>query len=262
MSDEIVVRHSGPAATVTINRPDQRNAITYEMWHRFPQVFQELDADPNVRVVLLTGAGDKAFSAGADIKDFEQTRSTPEKARDYKRKVDAACDALASMSKPTVVVARGYLVGGGFELAIHADIRVGDETVQVSLPAAKRGIAVGHRLMSRLEHLAGAANASYLLLTARFLNAQDAKIAGLLNVVVPPAELDSFVDGLVRDLAATSPMSHRMHKAVIHDLIEYGALDLIPEERRALPSQADDGEDFHEGVRSFMEKRPPKFTGR
>lgn len=262
MSDDIVVRRDGVVATVTINRPDQRNAIKFEMWQRFAEVFEELDADPDLRVVLLTGAGDKAFSAGADIKDFEETRSTPEKQRRYKAAVERACEALVSMSKPTVVVARGYLVGGGFELAIHADMRVGDDTVQVGLPAAKRGIAVGHAMASRIEHLAGAANASYLLLTARFLNAQDAKMAGLLNAVVPPDELDGFVEALVKDLAETSPMSHRMHKGVLRDLVEYGAVELIPEERRALPSQADDSEDFHEGVASFKEKRPPRFTGR
>ena len=262
MSDEIVVRRSGSTATVVINRPQQRNAITYHMWGQFPAIFSELDADPSVRVVLLTGEGEKAFSAGADIKDFEDTRSTPDKARDYKGRVEAACEALAALSKPTIVVARGYCVGGGFELAIHADIRIGDDTAQIGLPAAKRGIAVGHHFMSRLEHLAGAAHTSYLLLSARFLNAEESRNAGLLNAVVAPADLDTFVRELVADIAETSPMSHRVHKAVIKDLIEYGSADSVPEGRLALPSAADDSDDFREGVRSFMEKRKPSFTGR
>lgn len=261
MSDELLVERSGATATLTINRPAQRNAISYGLWGEFPKALAELDADSAVRVVLLTGAGDKAFSAGADIKDFEQTRSSPEKSRDYRGRVETACEALAGMSKPTIVVVRGYCIGGGLEFAIHADIRVGDDTAQLSLPAAKRGLGVGHRMMSRLEHLAGAANTSYLLLSARMLNARDAKSAGLLNEVVAPARLASFVEGLATDIAEASPVSHRNHKAVIEDLIEYGSVHLIPSERLDRPA-AEGSEDFWEGVQSFKERRKPNFPGR
>ena len=261
MSNELLIRRSGQAATVVINRPDQRNAITYDMWGQFPTVFAELDADPEIRVVLVTGDGDRAFSAGADIKDFQETRSTPEKSHSYRGRVEAACEALANLSKPSIAVVRGYCIGGGFELAIHADIRVGDDTAQIGLPAARRGIAIGHGFLSRLEHLAGAANTSYLLLSARLMDARAALNAGLLSVVLPPAALDTFVEGLVDDIAQTSPVSHRIHKAAIADLIEHGALELIPNERREQPSTAETSEDFWEGVRSFIEKRKPNFPG-
>jgi len=260
--EELFLRREGHSATVVINRPDQRNAITHDMWLRFPALLKEAEDEPDVRVVMITGAGDKAFSAGADIKDFEKTRSTPELSRNYRHGVEAACDALVGMTKPTMAVIRGYCIGGGFELSLHADLRVGDDTTKMGLPAAKRGIAIGHAFLSRLEHLAGAANTSYILLSARMLSAAESHNAGLLSSVVPAGALDDYVAKLVDDIADASPISHRIHKGVIEDLINYGSLDQVPDERRALTMTAEASEDFQEGVRSFMEKRKPRFSGR
>ena len=124
MTDALLLERDGAVATLTLNRPEQRNAISYDMWLRLPALFAELEADDAVRVVVLTGAGEKAFSAGADIKDFEETRSTPDRARNYRQAVLDACDALDALSKPTIAAIRGYCLGGGLELAMYADLRI------------------------------------------------------------------------------------------------------------------------------------------
>ena len=260
--DHVLMRRDGAIATVVINRPDQHNAISLAMWGRLEAAFGELDADAGVRVVLLTGAGEQAFSAGADIKEFEQTRSTPEQAREYRRTVDAACEALASLAKPTIAVVRGYCLGGGFELAVHADLRVATPDAQLGLPAARRGVAVSHSHVARLLALAGSGTTNYLLLSGRSLSGEEAIAAGLVNSVHAAEELDTYAAELASEIAKLSPVSHRLFKGALRDLLEHGSVANVPPDRLALPDTATVSEDYREGVRSFLERREADFPGR
>ena len=259
VGDQILVERDGATATIVINRPDQRNAISLAMWHRFIQIFEELGADDAVGLVRIRGAGDRAFSAGADVKEFEETRATPPKARSYRDAFEAACDALAAMPKPSIAVVRGYCYGGGFELALSADLRIAAETSSFSIPAARVGLAITHVFISRITALAGHANAAYLLLSGRSVPGPEAHAMGLVTAVVADAELDAYVDALGADILALSPNSHAVHKGVLRDLLEYGAPANVPQERLMLPRGATESDDFREGVRAFMEKRSPDF---
>lgn len=259
VGDQIVVQRKGAVASVVINRPDQRNAISLAMWNRFRHLFQELGTDRTIGLVSITGAGDHAFSAGADVKEFEETRSTPTDARSYHQSFEAACDALAMMPQPSLAVVRGYCYGGGFELALSADLRVASESSSFAIPAARMGLAITHAFVSRLTALAGHANASYLLLSGRSVPAIEAHAMGLVNVVVPDDALSAYAEGLGTDILKLSPNSHAVHKAVLRDLLEYGAPGHVSSDRLALPRSATESADFREGVRAFLEKRAPDF---
>ena len=262
MADDILVEEEDGIATVTFNRPDQRNAISYDMWLEIRRISAGLEESPTVRVVVFRGAGDEAFSAGADIKDFDLHRSDSAKARVYSSAVEGAMEAVEVSSKPTICLIRGYCVGGGFELTHACDLRVATDDARMGITAARLGIAIGHREMRRLVHLAGRGGALSILLTGRLMGADEALRLGLVHQVVPGADIEETTYSLARSVSRLAPLSHSAHKEVLRTVLEEPDLRGVPSEAEASSFYHFDTEDFHEGRRAFLEKRRPEFKGR
>ena len=261
MPDHILLQRQPPVATVTINRPEQRNAISFAMWGELCELLGSLDADSDIRAVVITGAGAEAFSAGADIADFEEHRSDSATGRGYNDAVNGVLATLAEMATPTISMIRGYAVGGGCELAVATDLRVAAEGSRFGIPVARLGITIGHREMQGLVNLVGKGNALYILLSGRLLDAHEALRIGLVNQVVGEEELEPYTYRLAEEIAALAPLSHAVNKLTLRQVLDKPSLaDLTPEEAR-LPLGQFDTRDYQEGYRAFLEKRPPQFTG-
>ena len=256
----ILLRREAAVATVTINRPAQRNAISFAMWGQLTDLMRQLDSDRDIRCVVIAGAGDTAFSAGADIGDFEQYRSDSERGRVYNRAVDGLLQTVAEMGTPVISMIGGFAAGGGCELAVATDLRVAAEGSRLGIPVARLGITIGHREMYGLVNLVGKGNALYILLSGRLLGADEALRIGLVNQVAPPDRLAEVTYQLAADIAALAPLSHAVNKQTLNQVLAKPSLDLTPDEAN-LPLTQFDTRDYQEGYRAFLEKRRPEFIG-
>ena len=258
---DIVVGVEDAVATVTFNRPQRRNAIDYDGWLALRLVAEALAGRADIRIVVFAGEGDDAFSAGADIADFDRHRNDSEEARVYGAAFDGAVDAIGAIPQPTVCLIKGACIGGGCELSLAADIRIAADNGRFGIPAARLGILIGHREMGRLVGLVGRGNASYLLLTCRLIGATEALRIGLVNAVLPLAEVDEYVYAMAAEIASLAPLSHLRHKQIMETVLRNPSLEELTAEQEDLPFSNFDSEDFHEGRRAFMDRRPPQFHG-
>ncbi len=258
-SGNLSIERDGPIAYVVLDNPARRNAISAAMWRSFPAVLTELGDDPTVRCIVLRGAGDIAFAAGADISEFENNRADADGARNYEAATAAAHHALEATLKPVIAQIRGFCIGGGLAVALSCDMRYCAADSQFAIPAARLGLAYGLHGHRRLVATVGHAAAREIMFSARRYDAPAAQALGLVNRVLPVAELETYVRALAMDLAANAPLTQAASKAAINAVIaEQGDF----KQCEALIGRCMASADYREGRTAFMEKRKPNFAGR
>lgn len=257
MSDHLLLERRGAVATLVLNRPDQHNAINVGMYQDLPGVVAELDADPQVRVIVLRGAGSRAFASGADIAEFETERGDAVRARAYNEKVAAAEHAIEQCTKPTIAMIHGYCIGGGAGLALSCDIRFADTAASFAITPAKLGLVYSLESTRRMVDLVGPSRTKWVLMSGLRIPAPRAGELGLFDEVVEPLELEATTYDFARTLCTRAQFSVRAAKVMVNRIVT--GQDLDDEASVQLRDSSFDTEDFAEGVRAFLDKRPPQF---
>jgi enoyl-CoA hydratase/carnithine racemase len=256
---QLRIEREGPVGRLVLDNQERRNAISAGMWKAIPGAVAAFDADPDIRVIVVRGAGTQAFAAGADISEFEKNRSSESQVADYEAATAAAHRALESSPKPVIALIHGFCVGGGLALALSCDLRYADASSRFAIPAARLGLGYGVHGTRRLVATVGHANAREIMFSARRYDANEALAMGLVHRVVPDADLDAHVRKMATDLAANAPLTMAASKTVIN-AIATGQGDYADAEAAVLRCMK--SEDYVEGRRAFMEKRAPVFKGK
>ena len=260
-TDKIIAERADGVGYLRLNQPEKHNAISYAMWVAIAEVMESFREDDGVRVVVVSGEGGRAFSAGADISEFSENRSTEEQIEVYEAAGRAAYEAITHFPKPVIARIEGYCVGGGLAVALCADLRIATDDSRFGIPAAKLGLGYSHKSLRPLVDLVGPTCAKEILFTAKRFTAAEAQRMGLVNQVVAREEIDGFVDDYARTIAANAPLTVAACKTVVAELLK------DPEDRDTeLCDRVVDAcfasEDYEEGRAAFMEKRKPRFRGR
>ncbi|WP_375596355.1 enoyl-CoA hydratase-related protein [Algihabitans albus] len=257
--ETVLLQRDGAIATVVLNRPHKLNAMTKPMWGRLGEVLRELQADDSLRCIVLRGAGEKSFSPGNDISEFETERSNPEQAKDYGRLMHGTLTALRDLRHPTVAQIHGICVGGGMEIAGLCDLRICGESSRFGAPIAKLGLVMAYPEIQALRDLVGRQTALEILLEARVFDAAEAKAKGVVTRVVPDDRVAAEVAETATRIAAGAPLVARWHKAFLKRLEDPAPLS---------EAEFDEGfacygtKDFEIGYKAFLAKTEPDFEGR
>ena len=259
LTERIIAKKDGAVGWLIFNNPERRNAISVDMWEAIPTVLSQYEADPEVRVIVLAGAGDKAFVSGADISQFEKERSSAEAVQRYEELAEGAAAKLAGCDKPLIAMIRGYCLGGGMNIAVLCDIRIASDDARFGIPAAKMGLGYRASSMKNLVDVVGAAYAREIMITARQFTAGEAREMGLANKVVPAADLEKAVKEYTDAISGNAPLTMRTAKRIIREI---STVDYDAAKCKAWAKECFESEDYKEGRKAFMEKRKPVFKGR
>ena len=260
MTEKIIAEKEGAVARIVFNQPEKRNAVSLEMWNATEAALDRFADDDDVRVLILSGAGGKAFVSGADISQFESERATAEAVAHYDATTARVHEKLATSAKPVIAQIDGFCVGGGVALAIDCDLRICGESSQFAVPAARLGLGYGFPGINRLVKLVGPAFAKEIFFTARRFDAEEARIMGLINRVVPDEAVARTALETAEMIAENAPLTVRSAKYIVGQTVADEAernLDRCAE----LVLQCFGSQDYIEGRRAFMEKRKPDFVG-
>ncbi|HET7769141.1 MAG TPA: enoyl-CoA hydratase-related protein [Chloroflexota bacterium] len=255
----VLLEIDGPIATVTLNRPERRNALSLAVWRALRDVAARLMGDPAVRIVILRGAGDAAFSAGSDVTEFPTARLGAAAARHYNEVYEPALEAWSLLPQPVIARVRGFCLGAATELALTADFRFAAEDAVFGIPAVKLGIGISVSDARRLIDVVGVGRARALLLTGERLTAERAAQIGLVDEVLPADRLDAHIQTFAQELLANAPHSMTWVKRVVAHAAAHPGEPAVPFD--SLGTQVFDSRDSAEGVAAFIERRRPSFTG-
>jgi enoyl-CoA hydratase/carnithine racemase len=258
--DLILVEHDAAGiVTVTLNKPEKRNAVSYAMWQGLGEIYTALGKRTDVRAVILTGAGGN-FCAGADISEFAKVRNSEASAQIYNKAGEIATHAIINLPQPTIAAVQGYGVGGGCGLALACDVRVGDSTTQMGIPAARLSIVYSTLDCDLLLRAVGLANAKLVLYSGRYFKLAECQSMGLVDIFSADGAL-AGAKALAAELATRAPLSQRGAKVVLEALAR-GEAEQRAAEIAAVQSAAVNSQDYREAAKAFLEKRTPVFTGR
>lgn len=257
MTEDLLVEHRDGVATLTLNRPKSHNAINMGMYKALPDVVATLDKDPEVKVIVVRGAGEKSFASGADITEFERERASAAKARNYNEKVAAAEQAIEGLAKPTIAMIHGYCIGGGAGLALACDLRFADTRARFAITPAKLGLVYSLESTKRVVDLAGPSRAKWILMSGQQIQAQRAWELGLFDELVEPEDLERYTYEFAEIITTRAQFSVRMGKEMVRRVVN-GQVD-DDEATTDIRNSSFDTDDYAEGVRSFLAKRPPEF---
>lgn len=260
MTDKILTEQSGDIARIIFNQPEKRNAVSLEMWEAVEAALNRFVDDPSVRILILSGAGGKAFVSGADVSKFETERASKEAVAHYNATTKRVYDLVEAFPKPTIAQIDGFCVGGGVALALCCDLRICGNGSQFAIPAAKLGLGYGYPGLKRLVDVVGLSFAKEIFFTARRFDSEEARIMGLVNRVVEDSKVAEAAEETAMIIAANAPMTVASVKYIVGQALK-------PESERDL-SECDarvracfDSQDYVEGRRAFLEKRKPVFVG-
>lgn len=256
-SESVYLIKEGPVATIFLNRPSKLNAINYDIWSKLPELLKEVEKDSSIKGLVLRGVNCEAFSVGADISEFKEVRSSPQRSRLYDEAIQRANKCLANLTKTTIALIQGYCIGGGTGLALACDFRFSDYTGQFGITPSKIGLVYSTPATKRLVDLVGPSKAKDILMSGRIMKANEAYQIGLIDRVFENSDIVEKTYDYLNVISERAQLTVRTTKMIVQEISNGNSKN--SDEINRIIEEAYESEDYKEGVQAFIEKRKPNF---